>query len=89
MKTIAILALLVLTAAVQAKTKSPLLGHNANNIIGLLQQTVQTGGLGEIRHAIKVASDYSFESEQFFTPFLRRIMITLPAWVLAYGWASP
>ena len=67
MKTIAMLALLVLTAAAQAKTKALLPQHDANSIIELLRQTVQAGGLGEIREAIKIASNYSFESEQFFT----------------------
>ena len=67
MKTIAMLALLVLTSAAQANTKSLLSKHNANNITELLQQTVHTGALSEIRQAIKIASDYNFESEQFYT----------------------
>ena len=65
MKTITILALLLLTVVAQAKALLP--KHEAKSIVEMLQQTVRTGSLGEIREALKIASDYGFKSEHGFT----------------------
>ena len=61
MKTLATLTFLVLTGAAQAKT--PLPKHDAKSIVENLRQTVLTGSIGEIRTAIKLASDFGFKSE--------------------------
>ena len=65
MKTITILALLVLTSALQARVLLP--PHDTKYIVELLRRTVATKGIREIQEVTELAARYRFKSEQNFT----------------------